>query len=89
MIYTVTLNPSLDYFLSVEHFAIGKTNRSNEEVYRPGGKGINVSWVLHNLGLESTALGFLAGFTGQEIKRQMEPTGIATDFIELPGGLSL
>ncbi len=88
MIYTVTLNPSLDYFLSVEHFAIGKTNRSNEEVYRPGGKGINVSWVLHNLGLESTALGFLAGFTGQEIKRQMETTGIATDFIELPGGMS-
>lgn len=88
MIYTVTLNPSLDYFLSVEHFAIGKTNRSNEEVYRPGGKGINVSWVLHNLGLESTALGFLAGFTGQEIKRQMENTGIATDFIELPGGMS-
>lgn len=88
MIYTVTLNPSLDYFLSVEHFAIGKTNRSNEEVYRPGGKGINVSWVLHNLGLESIALGFLAGFTGQEIKRQMETTGIATDFIELPGGMS-
>lgn len=88
MIYTVTLNPSLDYFLSVEHFAIGKTNRSNEEVYRPGGKGINVSCVLHNLGLESTALGFLAGFTGQEIKRQMETTGIATDFIELPGGMS-
>ena len=88
MIYTVTLNPSLDYFLSVEHFAIGKTNRSNEEVYRPGGKGINVSWVLHNLGLESTALGFLAGFTGQEIKRQMETTGIATDFIELPKGMS-
>lgn len=88
MIYTVTLNPSLDYFLSVEHFAIGKTNRSNEEVYRPGGKGINVSCVLHKLGLESTALGFLAGFTGQEIKRQMEATGIATDFIELPGGMS-
>ncbi len=88
MIYTVTLNPSLDYFLSVEHFAIGKTNRSDAEVYRPGGKGINVSWVLHNLGLESIALGFLAGFTGQEIKRQMETTGIATDFIELPGGMS-
>lgn len=88
MIYTVTLNPSLDYFLSVEHFSIGKTNRSTEEVYRPGGKGINVSWVLHNLGLESTALGFLAGFTGQEIKRQMESTGITTDFIELPRGMS-
>lgn len=88
MIYTVTLNPSLDYFLSVEHFSIGKTNRSKEEVYRPGGKGINVSWVLHNLGLESTALGFLAGFTGQEIKRQMESTGITTDFIELPRGMS-
>lgn len=88
MIYTVTLNPSLDYFLSVEHFAIGKTNRSDAEVYRPGGKGINVSWVLHNLGLESTALGFLAGFTGQEIKRQMESTGITTDFIELSQGMS-
>lgn len=88
MIYTVTLNPSLDYFLSVEHFAIGKTNRSDAEVYRPGGKGINVSWVLHNLGLESTALGFLAGFTGQEIKHQMESTGITTDFIELSQGMS-
>ena len=88
MIYTVTLNPSLDYFLSVEHFAIGKTNRSDAEVYRPGGKGINVSWVLHNLGLESTVLGFLAGFTGQEIKRQMESTGITTDFIELSQGMS-
>lgn len=88
MIYTVTLNPSLDYFLSVEHFAIGKTNRSDTEVYRPGGKGINVSWVLHNLGLESTALGFLAGFTGQEIKHQMESTGITTDFIELSQGMS-
>lgn len=88
MIYTVTLNPSLDYFMSLEQFQVGMTNRSDEEVYRPGGKGINVSWVLHNLGVESTALGFLAGFTGQEIKRQMEATGISTDFIELPKGQS-
>ena len=64
MIYTVTFNPSLDYIVSVEDFKLGLTNRTSSELMLPGGKGINVSTVLGNLGIESTALGFLAGFTG-------------------------
>ena len=64
MIYTVTLNPSLDYIVSVEHFKLGLTNRTGFEQILPGGKGINVSIVLKNLGIASTALGFTAGFSG-------------------------
>ena len=63
MIYTVTFNPSLDYIVSVENFQLGLTNRTSSEMLLPGGKGINVSTVLMNLGIESTALGFTAGFT--------------------------
>src|SRR5699024_7098853 len=70
MIYTVTLNPSLDYILSVPGFELGKTNRASEERLVPGGKGINVSTVLMNLGFQSTALGFTAGFTGKEIQKE-------------------
>ena len=72
MIYTVTLNPSLDYIVSVEDFKLGLTNRTSTELILPGGKGINVSTVLDNLGIESTALGFVAGFTGDEIVRRVE-----------------
>ena len=75
MIYTVTLNPSLDYIVSVEHFKLGLTNRTGFEQILPGGKGINVSIVLKNLGIASTALGFTAGFTGDEIIRELENTG--------------
>ncbi len=64
MIYTVTFNPSLDYIVSVENFTLGKTNRTHREQILPGGKGINVSIVLGNMGIENRALGFLAGFTG-------------------------
>lgn len=67
MIYTVTLNPSLDYIVAVDHFEMGMTNRTAYEQILPGGKGINVSLVLKNLGIDSTALGFVAGFTGDEI----------------------
>ncbi len=88
MIYTVTLNPSLDHIVSVDHFRLGMTNRAVSELMLPGGKGINVSIVLKNLGLESTALGFAAGFTGDEILRRLEELGIRTDFIRLPGGMS-
>ena len=63
MIYTVTLNPSLDYIVSVEHFKLGLTNRTGFEQILPGGKGINVSIVLKNLGIASTALG-CAGYSG-------------------------
>ena len=69
MIYTVTFNPSLDYIVSIDDFKIGKTNRTTAELMLPGGKGLNVSTVLHNLGIENTALGFVAGFVGEELKR--------------------
>ena len=76
MIYTVTFNPSLDYIVSVEDFKLGLTNRTSSEMLLPGGKGINVSTVLKNLGVESTALGFTAGFTGDEITRRLEAMGV-------------
>lgn len=88
MIYTVTFNPSLDYIVSVENFKLGKVNRTNKEIMNPGGKGINVSLVLRNLGYDSTALGFRAGFTGQEIVRLMEEQGIVSDFIPVENGIS-
>lgn len=88
MIYTVTFNPSLDYIVSVEDFKTGTTNRTSSELILPGGKGLNVSMVLGNLGLENTALGFAAGFTGAEIVRRVEEMGVKADFIPVPGGIS-
>lgn len=88
MIYTVTFNPSLDYIVSVEDFKLGLTNRTSSELMLPGGKGINVSIVLKNLGIESTALGFMAGFTGKEIERRLEEDGISSDFIQIENGIS-
>ena len=86
MIYTVTFNPSIDYIVSMEDFSLGKTNRTRAERFFPGGKGINVSTVLTNLGVSNIALGFIAGFTGKEIKRLCETRGILCDFILLPSG---
>ena len=86
MIYTVTLNPALDYIMHVEHFEKNRINKTSSELLLPGGKGINVSIVLHNLGMSSTALGFIAGFTGQEIRRKLQGLGVTDDFIELPDG---
>lgn len=88
MIYTVTLNPSLDYFVTVNDFALGKTNRTESEQMLPGGKGLNVSMVLRNLGLDSTALGFTAGFVGREIISRMEEMGIQSRLIMLKEGNS-
>lgn len=88
MIYTVTLNPSLDYVVEVENLRVGVTNRTSYEQMLPGGKGLNVSFVLKNLGMESTALGFLAGFTGEEIKRRVEAAGVVADFVTLQEGCS-
>lgn len=88
MIYTVTFNPSLDYIISVENFVLGKTNRTKSEQIFAGGKGINVSTVLKNLGVESTALGFVAGFTGTEIERKVKEDGIHSEFISLSEGSS-
>lgn len=88
MIYTVTFNPSLDYIVSVEDFQLGMTNRTDSELLLPGGKGINVSTVLKNLGIENTALGFIAGFTGDEIRRKVEEIGVKADFIQIRKGVS-
>jgi len=88
VIYTVTFNPSLDYIVSVEDFKVGMTNRTNTELMFPGGKGINVSMVLQNLGLESMALGFMAGFTGREIERLLAVKNVKSDFIEVASGIS-
>lgn len=88
MIYTITLNPSLDYLVEVENLELGMTNRTKKESTFPGGKGINVSMVLHNLGFENTALGFLAGFVGAEIEKRVKDCGITTDFIHLKEGNS-
>ncbi|MGI6079544.1 MAG: 1-phosphofructokinase [Candidatus Avilachnospira sp.] len=88
MIYTVTFNPALDYIVSVKDFEEGKTNRTERERIFAGGKGINVSRVLNNLGVENTALGFIAGFTGKEIERRLLENGLKTDFIELKKGIS-
>ncbi len=88
MIYTVTFNPSLDYIVRADHFRAGVINRTTYENILPGGKGINVSIVLKNLGHESTALGFMAGFTGREICARLADFGVASDFIEIEEGLS-
>ena len=88
MIYTVTFNPSWDYIVSVNDFQLGLTNRTDSELILPGGKGINVSTILMNLGIDSTAFGFAAGFTGEEIIREVEAMGIRSDFIKIDSGIS-
>lgn len=88
MIYTVTFNPSLDYIVSMNGFELGRTNRTTGEQMFPGGKGINVSIVLGNLGIENTALGFTAGFTGEQIEREVQKIGLRTDFIHIEEGFS-
>ena len=88
MIYTVTLNPSIDYVVDVENLKLGQVNRTTKETIFPGGKGLNVSIVLKNLGYDSTVLGFLAGFTGQEIRHLLQEQGVQEDFIEVEKGMS-
>lgn len=88
MICTVTFNPSLDYIVRVDDMRLGVINRTSYEQVLPGGKGINVSIVLGNLGHESRALGFLAGFTGAEIARRVREAGVSADFIEVAEGMS-
>lgn len=88
MIYTVTLNPSIDYVVHLDSFVDGITNRTTGEEYYFGGKGINVSNVLAELNLESTALGFVAGFTGEAIEKGVRNERITTDFIHLREGIS-
>lgn len=89
MIYTVTLNPSLDYVVDMYgELKVGETNRACGEHILPGGKGINVSIMLENLGVSSVALGFVAGFTGEEIVNRISMLGCKTDFIRLSEGMS-
>lgn len=88
MVYTITLNPAIDYILQVENLKLGKINRTDTEKIFPGGKGLNVSIVLKNLGIENTAIGFIAGFTGEELKKEIEDRGIKTDFIKVNKGIT-
>ena len=88
MIYTVTFNPSIDYIVRLENFTSGEINRVNYEQILPGGKGINVSIVLKNLGHASTALGFLAGFTGVAMQQMLHSFGVTDDFVRLDDGFS-
>ncbi|ANV97369.1 1-phosphofructokinase [Helicobacter enhydrae] len=86
MIYTLTLNPSLDYILNLKALECGKTNRVEDSCLFAGGKGINVSLMLQNLGIESVVLGFLAGFSGQEICNRLEQKGLDCRFVMLEKG---
>ncbi|WP_349947766.1 1-phosphofructokinase [Lacrimispora sp. BS-2] len=88
MIYTVTFNPALDYVVRVDHFTLGAVNRTEQESIYYGGKGLNVSAVLSALGYGNTALGFVAGFTGEEIERGVKGLGFQSDFIRVEKGLS-
>ena len=88
MIYTITFNPALDYITQVENFKTGEINRTKTETILPGGKGLNVSIVLKNLGIENTALGFVAGFTGEELIRKLETQGVKTDFVKVKEGIT-
>lgn len=88
MVYTVTFNPSLDYIVNVSDFKLGQVNRTEKEVMFPGGKGINVSIVLKNLGMESTILGFTAGFTGAEIQRRVKEMECVEKLIPIANGYS-
>ena len=88
MIYTVTVNPSIDYIVQLKNLTLGEVNRMDYDNKLPGGKGINVSFVLHELGLPSKALGFVAGFTGAAIEAGIQEQGIATDFVHLDSGFS-
>ena len=88
MIFTLTLNPSIDYVVHMDEFVSGMTNRTTKEEYYIGGKGINVSCILAQLGIRSTAMGFTAGFTGAEIEKGLEKMGICSDFIRLENGIS-
>ncbi len=88
MIYTVTFNPAIDYVVHTGGLALGSVNRSQSEEMYFGGKGINVSMILAELGVRSIALGFVAGFTGEAIEQGVRSKGIKTDFVRLPDGNS-
>lgn len=88
MIYTLTFNPCLDYTMYMPELRTGSINRSLHESCSCGGKGINVSLVLRELGMQSVALGFAAGFSGNELERQLRENGVDTDLVHLPHGMT-
>ncbi len=88
MVYTVTFNPAIDYVVHTDEMQVGSVNRSRREEIYFGGKGINVSVVLSELGITSKALGFVAGFTGKAIEEGVQQTGVETDFVHLGSGFS-
>ena len=88
MVYTVTFNPAIDYVVHIEEMTVGSVNRAKREELYFGGKGINVSIVLNELGIKSKALGFVAGFTGSAIEDGVKEKGIETDFVHLGNGFS-
>lgn len=88
MIYTVTFNPALDYVVRMDRLAMGQVNRTKSEEIQFGGKGINVSVLLQNIGVPNCALGFVAGFTGRALESELQKIGIDTDFIHLPEGMT-
>ncbi|MCX0388522.1 1-phosphofructokinase [Clostridium perfringens] len=85
MIYTLTLNPSIDYVIDVENLELGKVNRTSNDFKFPGGKGINVSRILGNQKIDNIALGFLGGFTGKFIEDNLKALGVKTEFIKVKG----
>lgn len=88
MIYTVTFNPAIDYIVHIPTLTPGMVNRTERDMIHYGGKGVNVSVILNNLGVQNTALGFIAGFTGREIDTHLKAQGISTDFILLKEGIT-
>ena len=88
MIYTITFNPAVDYVVYTDELQVGKVNRSKSEEIYFGGKGINVSMVLNELGIRSKAMGFVAGFTGAAIEKGLTDAGIETDFVHLNKGFT-
>jgi 1-phosphofructokinase len=88
MVVTVTLNPALDYVTRVDEFRIGTVNRTVDEAVYPGGKGVNVSLVLSQLGIPNLATGFIAGFTGQELSAKLRDSGCAADFVQCRRGMT-
>lgn len=88
MVYTVTFNPAVDYIVHTDELKVGMTNRSEREEIYFGGKGINVSLVLRELGIKSRALGFVAGFTGAAIEKALAESGVDADFVHLGNGFS-
>ena len=88
MVYTVTLNPAVDYVVQVDRLAPGEVNRAKRAFVQFGGKGVNVSVVLRRLGVESTALGFIAGFTGDALEQDLRAQGVQTDFVRLRQGMT-